>query len=120
MMGLMTGTPRLLDAKPLDGFVVYVRFEDGLEAEVDLGYLSEGKAAGVFAPLRDPDYFRKFRIYEDGATIYWPRRLGVPEGKHDNFMPPGPEAEWVDYVQADIAPETLYAHAQAHSADTSA
>lgn len=112
----MGETPRLLDAKPLDGFVVYVRFEDGLEAEVDLGYLTY--LPGVFEPLQDPDYFRKFRVYEDGMTIYWPRRLPAPEGEHDGFMPPGPEAEWADKVQADIAPETLYAHAQAHSKDT--
>ena len=91
-MRLMRGTPRLLDAKPLDGFVVYVRFEDGLEFDVDLGYLTH--LPGVFGPLQDPEYFRQLRIYPEGDTIFWPN-------------------------EADIAPETLYAHAQARPKDTS-
>jgi hypothetical protein len=33
---MMRSTPRLAEAKPLDGYVVYVRFEDGTTADVDL------------------------------------------------------------------------------------
>lgn len=97
----MRGTPRLLEAKPTDGYAVQVRFEDGTEADVDLSYLPGN--GGVFEPLRDLEFFRTLRIYTQGQTIYWPRDPAMPEGE---------EYEDIASVQADIAPETLYAHAQ--------
>lgn len=87
----MRSTPLLIEAKPLDGYVVHVRFEDGLTADVDLSYLLE--YGGVFQPLRDPEYFRRLRADAEAGTIAWPN-------------------------DADIAPETLYAHAQKHAATT--
>ena len=81
----MRSTPLLIEATALDGYVVSVHFEDGTSADVDLSYLSE--YGGVFEPLKDPDYFRQLRADEEAGTI----------------LPPN---------DADIAPETLYAHAQ--------
>lgn len=86
----MRSTPLLIAATPLDGYVVRVRFEDGLEADVDLGYLLG--YGGVFELLRDRDYFRSLRADADAGTIVWPN-------------------------EADIAPETLYAHARRDVAD---
>jgi Protein of unknown function (DUF2442) len=86
----MRSTPLLLEATPLDDFRVHVRFEDGVEAEVDLGYLRD--YGGVFAPLRDPSYFARFEVDRDFGTIAWPN-------------------------DADIAPETLY-HRASESAAT--
>ncbi len=100
-MKSMRGTPRLLEAKPTDGYTVHVCFEDGTAAEVDLSYLLD--YGGVFEPLRDPEFFRTLRVYTGGQTIYWPQNPGVPEGE---------QFEGVSSVQADIAPETLYAHAR--------
>jgi len=91
-MKLMPPTPQLLEAEPIKGYVVHLRFEDGTEADVDLGYLAF--LDGVFEPLRDPDYFRSLRVYPEGDTIFWPN-------------------------EADIAPETLYAHTR-HVAATAA
>ncbi len=87
----MRGTPLLVEAKPLDGHVVHVRFEDGLNADVDLSYLLD--YGGVFEPLRDQEYFRQLRADAEAGTIVWPN-------------------------EADIAPETLYAHARRHAAAT--
>jgi len=87
----MRSTPLLTEATPTEGYTVHVRFEDGLSAEVDLSYLRD--YGGVFEPLRDPEYFRQLRVDPEGATIAWPN-------------------------EADIAPETLYAHAQRHAAAT--
>lgn len=81
----MRSTPLLTDAKPTEGYVVNVRFEDGLTADVDLSHLLD--YGGVFEPLRDPEYFRQLRADPEAGTIVWPNK-------------------------ADIAPETLYAHAQ--------
>ncbi len=87
----MRSTPLLIEAKPAEGYVVHVRFEDGLTADVDLSYLLD--YGGVFEPLRDPAYFRQFRTPPEAGTIVWPNK-------------------------ADIAPETLYAHAQRCAAAT--
>jgi hypothetical protein len=101
-------TPRLLEAKPTEGYAVHVRFEDGTEAEVDLTYLLD--CGGVFEPLRNPAFFRTLRVYADGQTIYWPRDPAMPEGE---------EYEDIALVQADIAPETLYDHARRRLASVS-
>jgi hypothetical protein len=78
-------TPLLIEATPSDGYNVRVRFEDGTGAVVDLSYLVD--YGGVFEPLRDPACFRQLRADAEAGTIVWPN-------------------------EADIAPETLYAHAQ--------
>jgi len=71
--------PRLVEAEPLDGYEVHLRFADGLAADIDLSYLLE--FGGIFEPLRDPGFFRQ--VFIDGPSIAWPN-------------------------EADIAPETLY------------
>lgn len=85
----MRSTPLLVEATPLDGYSVHVRFEDDTAADVDLSYLLD--YGGVFAPLRDPDFFRELRCDPDAGTIVWPNA-------------------------ADIAPETLYEHAKRRAA----
>jgi Protein of unknown function (DUF2442) len=87
----MRSTPLLIEAKPLEGYVVHVRFEGGLSADVDLSYLLD--YGGVFEPLRNLEYFRLLRADAEAGTIVWPN-------------------------EADIAPETLYAQAQRRAAAT--
>ncbi len=87
----MRGTPLLIEATPTSGFAVRVAFDDGIVGEVDLSYLVG--YGGVFEPLRDPDYFRRLRADPEAGTIVWPNG-------------------------ADIAPETLYAHAVGQAAAT--
>jgi hypothetical protein len=87
----MRSTPLLVDAEASDGYLVHVRFEDGLAAEVDLSYLLD--YGGVFEPLRDLGFFRRLRADDEAGTIVWPN-------------------------DADIAPETLYAQAQRCAAAT--
>jgi hypothetical protein len=87
----MRSTPLLTEALPLDGYAVHVRFEDGTTADVDLTYLLD--YGGVFEPLRDPNYFARLRADAEAGTIVWPN-------------------------DADIAPETLFAHAQQHATAT--
>ena len=81
----MRSTPLITEATSVDGYTVRVGFEDGTVGEVDLSYLLD--YGGVFAPLRDLDYFRRLRADAEAGTIVWPN-------------------------DADIAPETLYAHAR--------
>lgn len=87
----MRSTPLLVEAVPLGAYRVRVRFADGTSGDVDLSYLAGH--AGVVRPLRDPDYFGQLRADHEAGTIVWPNG-------------------------ADIAPETLYEHAQRRAAAT--
>jgi len=87
----MRSTPLLVSANPTEGHGVHVIFEDGTAGDVDLSYLPD--RGGVFAPLRDEEYFRRLRADAEAGTIVWPN-------------------------DADIAPETLYAHAHGRQVAT--
>ena len=70
----------VVEVRPLDGYRVYLRFDDGVAGELDLEpLLSPFK--GVFAPLRDLARFRE--VFVDCHTASWPNG-------------------------ADLAPEVLY------------
>lgn len=58
----------VVEARYIRDYVIWVKFKDGTEAEVDLA----GELWGpVFEPLKDPTQFRNFRVAEYG-TIEWP------------------------------------------------
>ena len=71
----------VIDVNLRDGYRVFLRFDDGLQGELDLEPLLS-PFDGVFEPLRDQARFREIFI-DSGGTIAWPNG-------------------------ADIAPETLY------------
>ncbi len=83
----MESAPRVLEVKPTGGCRIWLRFEDGLEAEVDFSDMVD--RPGFYSrPLRDPDYFRRVDIYPGGGSgIFWPN-------------------------EADVCPDTLYWRAQ--------
>jgi hypothetical protein len=60
----------VVEARPLWGYRVHLRFADGVEADPDLGEFI--RFEGVFAPLRDPARFAKLRLHRELATICWP------------------------------------------------
>lgn len=78
---------RVTDAKLVRDFIVWVRFNDGSEGEVDLSGELDGP---VFEPLRDPKVFAQFRLDPDVHTLVWPNG-------------------------ADLAPEFLHEHARVHA-----
>lgn len=53
----------------LHDYVLHVRFNNGVEGEVDLGAELDGE---VFEPLRDKRLFAQVRINPDIRTIAWP------------------------------------------------
>ncbi len=65
---------------------IHLTFNDGTERTIDFGRWLDGP---VFEPLKDAEYFQRFFL--DGGTVAWPNG-------------------------ADIAPETLYAHAKSEAA----
>ena len=69
---------RVIAARHVRSHVLWLRFDDGLEGEVDL---SHGLRGQVFEPLLDPAVFAQFSV--EHGTVTWPNG-------------------------ADWAPETLY------------
>ncbi len=53
----------------MKGYVLHLKFADGLEGDVDLRAEIHGE---VFEPLRDPAYFRQFDLRTDLGTVTWP------------------------------------------------
>ena len=80
--------PQLTSAAYVGGYVVRVRFADGVEGDVDLSAELYGE---VFEPLKNPETFRGFRLDSELNTITWPSG-------------------------ADFAPEFLYEQAAQHAA----
>ena len=74
--------PRLVDARYVRDFVIWVRFADGTQGEVDFASELDGP---IFEPLKDLAYFKTFLLHPDLHTVTWPNG-------------------------ADVAPEFLYEH----------
>lgn len=59
----------VVEVRPLGGYRLFLRFEDGAQGEVDLeAHLT---FRGVFAPLRDPDEFACVRLDHELGTVVW-------------------------------------------------
>ena len=61
--------PRLVEARYVHGYTVWLRFADGADGEVDLAHELHGE---VFAPLKDTQYFEKLSVHPELHTIVWP------------------------------------------------
>jgi hypothetical protein len=70
----------VVDARHISEFTLWLRFNDGTEGEIDL---RDELTGPIFEPLRDPAYFKNFKV--DIDTVTWPNG-------------------------ADFAPEFLYDH----------
>ncbi|MEN6407617.1 MAG: DUF2442 domain-containing protein [Thermoguttaceae bacterium] len=70
------------EAKYLRDYVIWLRFNDGAEGEIDLKAELEGE---MFVALRDPVLFQRFCVDPELQTIVWENG-------------------------ADLAPEFLYDH----------
>jgi len=59
----------IVAVKPLDGYQLLLRFEDGIEGVVDIGQLIQ--FSGIFAPLQNQAYFGQVQIHPELGTIVW-------------------------------------------------
>jgi hypothetical protein len=74
----------VVDAKHIDGFKVYIKFNNGKEATIDMeNYIETMQSKPIFQPLTNKIFFATLKYNNDLDTIVW-----------DNG--------------ADIAPERLY------------
>jgi len=71
---------RVTDVRPVRDYVVWLRFADGTEGEVDLKDELYGE---VFEPLRDRKLFRLVSVHPEWHTIAWPNGADfAPEFLH--------------------------------------
>lgn len=77
---------RITDARLVRDFIVWVRFDDGAEGEVDLSAELDGP---VFEPLKDPRVFAEFSLHPDLHTLVWPNGADfAPEFLHQHVRVP--------------------------------
>ena len=60
----------VIEVRVLGGYRVHLRFEDGVQGELDLGPLIHFR--GVFARLKDEQEFARVRVDPELGTIVWP------------------------------------------------
>jgi hypothetical protein len=60
----------VIAVRALENHRLFVRFEDGVEGEIDFEQLAPFD--GVFAPLRDPQVLSQVRVNIEWGTIEWP------------------------------------------------
>jgi hypothetical protein len=72
----------VVEARHVSGHTVWLRFRDGTVGEIDLAPSLRGP---IFEPLRDVEYFRRFRIHPEFETLVWPNGADfAPEFLHHN------------------------------------
>ena len=60
--------PRVVDARYVQDYTIWVKFSDGSDGEVDLKTELWGP---MFEPLKDLEQFRKFTVHPELHTIVW-------------------------------------------------
>lgn len=71
------------EAKYICDYVIWLRFNDGAEGEIDLKDELWGE---VFEPLKDLEAFRSFKVDPDLETIVWENGADLaPEFLYENM-----------------------------------
>lgn len=71
------------EAKYLHDYVLWLRFNDGIEGEIDLQNELEGE---VFGPLRNFEEFKSFKVDPVLETIVWDNGADLaPEFLYENI-----------------------------------
>jgi hypothetical protein len=65
----MTMISYINEARYLDEFRIWLKFDDGAAGEVDL---SQELSGPVFEPLRRIEFFRRFQLHPELKTLVWP------------------------------------------------
>ena len=73
----------VVDVKYVREYVIWVRFNDGIDGEVDLSAELEGE---VFGPLKDQKLFRTVKVDSLLGTVIWDNGADLaPEFLYDNL-----------------------------------
>ncbi len=78
--------PKIVDARYVQGYTIYIQFADGAEGCVDLKNELYGP---MFEPLKKLDFFKQFSIHPDFCTLYWPNGTDIaPEFLYEHIRVP--------------------------------
>ena len=58
---------KVVEARPLSGYRIWIRYDDGVEGEVDLGHLA---GRGVFKAWTDRAVFEAVHVDRSGAVTW--------------------------------------------------
>jgi len=71
----------IVEARALDGYRLWVRFDDGVETVADVSGLV---GHGVFEAWRDPEFFGRVYVDPELGTVAWPGGLDLaPDALYD-------------------------------------
>ncbi len=74
----------VVDVKYVCDYVIWVKFNDGIDGEVDLSAELEGE---VFGPLKDKVLFRAVKVDPVLQTVFWDNGADLaPEFLYDNLQ----------------------------------
>ncbi|MBE9206884.1 DUF2442 domain-containing protein [Nostoc sp. LEGE 06077] len=59
----------IIAVEPKEGYQLYIKFEDNKQGIIDISKLIS--FTGIFAPLKDINYFQQVKINSEWGTIYW-------------------------------------------------
>ena len=65
---------KIIEARALDPYRLYVKFSDGAEGAVDL---SAWAGRGVFAAWDDPTFFERLEINPTGRSLEWGNQIDL-------------------------------------------
>ena len=78
--------PKIIHAEYKSNFVVYIRFSDGSEGDIDLKNELYGE---MFEPLKDPALFSQVEVHRDFHTLCWPNGADIaPEFLYEKIRVP--------------------------------
>ena len=63
--------PRIRGVRHIAGYALELTFSDSTVAELDFRHRIVGRG-GVFRPLENVDFFRRFAVDEEAGTLVWP------------------------------------------------
>src|SRR5437763_7678859 len=69
-LGVATMLKDVVLVEPLAHHRLRVRFDDGVEGVIDVAEMIQ--FTGVFAPLRDPEWFAQAKVHPELGTVCWP------------------------------------------------
>lgn len=75
---------KIVEVEPRNDYHLWVRFEDGVEGQVDL---SDLVGEGVFERWEDAAEFRKVFVDEVTDTVAWPGNIDLcPDSLYDDLI----------------------------------
>lgn len=78
--------PKVVEVKPLDGYRLWLRFQDGVSGIADLSAELWGP---MFEPLKDAALFAQASVHPELETVTWPNGADLaPEFLYRAVQPP--------------------------------